>query len=174
MDLPQAGATALQRAGLAPATAALILLISYDRIQRHPIEVSVVCAVGADIFQKIGLNVEYQAADWGTVLQRLAKPEPVEQGGWNAFHTYWSGLDQLNPAVNGSLRANGRAGGRGWPTSPQLEKLRDRWLVATSLGEQQQLADDIQRQVLFDVPYYWRMDGRLDNDRLYVGLNSIS
>jgi peptide/nickel transport system substrate-binding protein len=84
------------------------------------------------------------------------------------------GTRQLNPAVNGSLRANGRAGGRGWPTSPQLEKLRDRWLVATSLGEQQQLADDIQRQALFDVPYYWRMDGRLDNDRLYVGLNSIS
>jgi peptide/nickel transport system substrate-binding protein len=109
--------------------------------------------VGADIFQKIGLNVEYQAADWGTVLQRLAKPEPVEQGGWSAFHTYWSGLDQLNPAVNGSLRANGRAGGRGWPTSPQLEDLRDRWLVATNLAEQQQLAADIQRQALVDVPY---------------------
>jgi peptide/nickel transport system substrate-binding protein len=109
--------------------------------------------VGADVFQKIGLNVEYQAADWGMVLQRLAKPDPVGQGGWSAFHTYWSGLDQLNPAVNGSLRANGRAGGRGWPTSPQLEDLRDKWLAASSLAEQQQLAADIQRQAFVDVPY---------------------
>jgi peptide/nickel transport system substrate-binding protein len=109
--------------------------------------------VGADVFQKIGLNVDYQASDWGTVLQRLAKTEPVEQGGWSAFHTYWSGLDQLNPAVNGSLRGNGRAAGRGWPSSPQLEALRDSWLVTSDPAAQKQIAAEIQRQALVDVPY---------------------
>jgi peptide/nickel transport system substrate-binding protein len=109
--------------------------------------------IGADLFQKIGLNVDYQASDWGTVLQRLAKQDPVEQGGWSAFHTYWSGLDQLNPAVNASLRANGRAAGRGWPTSPRLETLRDQWLAADGLAEQQKIAADIQRQAFVDVPY---------------------
>jgi peptide/nickel transport system substrate-binding protein len=109
--------------------------------------------VGADMLGKIGLNVDYQAADWGSVLQRIAKTEPVEQGGWSVFHTYWSGLDQLNPAVNGSLRGNGRAAGRGWPTSPRLEALRDQWLEATALPEQKRIAAEMQLQALVDVPY---------------------
>ena len=109
--------------------------------------------VGADMFHRIGLNVDYQAMDWGTVLQRLASMEPVEKGGWSAFHTYWSGLDQLNPAVNGSMRGNGRAAGRGWPTSPKLEALRDEWLAAKDLGSQQRIAADMQLQAFVDVPY---------------------
>lgn len=109
--------------------------------------------IGADLFHKVGLAVDYQATDWGTMLQRLAKTDPVEQGGWSVFHTYWSGLDQLNPAVNASLRGNGRAAGRGWPTSPALETLRDRWLASTDPAEQKQRAEDIQRQAFRDVPY---------------------
>jgi peptide/nickel transport system substrate-binding protein len=109
--------------------------------------------VGADLFRQLGFDVDYQATDWGTMLQRLAKTEPMEQGGWSVFHTYWSGLDQLNPAVNSSLRGNGRAAGRGWPTSPQLEALRDTWLVATGVDEQKRIAADIQRQALVDLPY---------------------
>jgi len=87
------------------------------------------------------------------VLQRLPKTDTVAQGGWSAFHTYWSGLDQLHPAVNGSLRGNGRAAGRGWPTSPQLETLRDQWLITTDAGEQKRIAAEIQLQALLDVPY---------------------
>ncbi len=109
--------------------------------------------VGVDLFKKLGLNVEYAAMDWGTLLQRLPKMDPVEQGGWSAFHTFWSGLDQLNPAVNGSLRANGKAAGRGWPTSAKLESLRDDWLAATNPVQQKHIAEDIQRQAWIDLPY---------------------
>jgi peptide/nickel transport system substrate-binding protein len=109
--------------------------------------------VGADMLKKAGLNVDYQAMDWGTTLQRLAKTEPVGQGGWSVFHTYWSGLDMLNPAVNGSLRGNGRAATRGWPTSPKLESLRDQWLLATDLNEQKRIASEMQLQAFVDVPY---------------------
>jgi len=109
--------------------------------------------VGADLFRKIGLNVDYQASDWGTMLQRVAKTDPVDQGGWSAFHTFWSGLDQLNPAVHAYLRGNGRDAARGWPTSPRLEALRDDWLAATSLEAQKAIAVDIQTQAFIDVPY---------------------
>ena len=109
--------------------------------------------VGADMLRKIGLNVDYQASDWGTLVQRVAKMEPVEQGGWSVFHTFWAGLDQLNPAVNSSLRGNGRAAGRGWPTSAKLEALREDWLAAKSLEEQRRIARDMQMQALVDVPY---------------------
>jgi peptide/nickel transport system substrate-binding protein len=109
--------------------------------------------IGADLLSRIGITVDYQALDWGSALQRLAKTEPVEQGGWSVFHTFWSGLDQLNPAVHASLRANGRDAGRGWPSSSALEALRDRWLESADEAEQIALAAEIQRQAFQDLPY---------------------
>jgi peptide/nickel transport system substrate-binding protein len=109
--------------------------------------------VGADMLKRIGLNVDAQYADWGSVLQRLAKTDPVEQGGWSLFHTYWSGLDQFDPAVHVSIRGNGRTASRGWPTSERLEGLRNEWLFATDLTEQKRIAAEIQQQVFIDVPY---------------------
>jgi len=109
--------------------------------------------VGADLLRRLGFNLDYQTSDWGTMAQRLAKQEPVEQGGWSIFHTYWSGLDQLNPGVHQYLRANGREGRTGWPDSPRLEALRDEWLRAESESEQRRLGDAIQRQAFEDIPY---------------------
>ena len=68
--------------------------------------------VGSDVMRKIGLNVDYQAMDWGTVVQRRAKMDPPDKGGWNVFFTGWSGTDMFNPAGDLSLRGNG-AGGDG-------------------------------------------------------------
>jgi peptide/nickel transport system substrate-binding protein len=109
--------------------------------------------IGVDMLQRIGLKVEPVYTDWGSVLQRLAKTDPVEQGGWSLFHTYWSGLDQFDPAVHVYLRGNGMAASRGWPTSPAIEELRDDWLTAASLEDQQRIAAEIQRQVFIDTPY---------------------
>ena len=109
--------------------------------------------IGVDMMQKIGINVEARYTDWGSMLQSLAKMDPVEQGGWSAFHTYWSGLDQFDPAVHVWIRGNGKAAGRGWPDSPRLEALRDEWLTAGDVTEQKRIAEDIQRQVFVDVPY---------------------
>jgi peptide/nickel transport system substrate-binding protein len=109
--------------------------------------------VGADLMRQAGLNVDEQSMDWGTMLQRLAKPGPVEDGGWSVFHTYWAGLDMLNPAVNPVLRGNGQAASRGWPTSAKLESLRGAWLDAASLAEQQRIAAAMQEQAWRDVPY---------------------
>jgi peptide/nickel transport system substrate-binding protein len=109
--------------------------------------------VGVDMMQKVGLNVQARYTDWGSMLQSLAKTEPVEQGGWSAFHTYWSGLDQFDPAVHVWIRGNGRAAARGWPESPRLEALRDAWLSAGDPAEQKRIAADIQLQAFVDVPY---------------------
>jgi len=109
--------------------------------------------VGVDMLGKIGINVEARYTDWGSMLQLLAKTEPVEQGGWSAFHTYWSGLDQFDPAVHVWIRGNGRAAGRGWPDSPRLEAMRDEWLFAGDVMAQKRIAADIQTQAFVDVPY---------------------
>jgi peptide/nickel transport system substrate-binding protein len=109
--------------------------------------------VGVDKLQRAGINVEPRYTDRGSVIQLLAKMEPVEQDGWSALHTGWSGFDQFDPAVHLWIRGNGRQATRGWPESPQLEALRDAWFRADDITDQRRIAVDIQRQVFVDVPY---------------------
>jgi peptide/nickel transport system substrate-binding protein len=109
--------------------------------------------VGADLMQKIGLNVDYQAMDWGTVVKRRAMTEPPDKGGWSVFHTFWSGLDQSNPVGHVFLRGNGKDSMMGWPTSPKIEELRTQWIAASDPAQQKKLAEQLQLQAFTDVPY---------------------
>ena len=109
--------------------------------------------VSADILQRAGFNVDYQVLDWGTVVQRRTKKDPVDQGGWSIFGTFWAGLDLATPANNAFLRATGEAGTFGWPKSEKLEALRQQWLDTPELAAQKALAVDIQKQALVDLPY---------------------
>ena len=109
--------------------------------------------VTADLYKRLGINLDYEMMDWGTLVQRRAKMDPVSVGGWSVFHTNWPGPDQANPAVNVYLRGNGRAAGPGWPTSPRIEALRTQWLRTTGLAQQKKLAEEIQVQAFQDVPY---------------------
>ena len=109
--------------------------------------------VGSDTMKKMGLNVDYQAMDWGTVVQRRAKKDPVDKGGWSVFHTFWSGLDQTNPVGHVFLRGNGEQGMMGWPSSPKIEALRTQWIQAPDLATQKKIAVELQQQALIDLPY---------------------
>jgi peptide/nickel transport system substrate-binding protein len=108
-----------------------------------------------DVFQKIGLNTDYQAMDWGSVVQRRTRKEPIEQGGWSVFNTFWSGLDQFNPVGHVFMRGMGEGAGAapGWPSSPRIEELRQQWLDAADEAARRELAKQMQLQALADVPY---------------------
>lgn len=110
------------------------------------------CQVGADVLSKIGLNVEYVSLDWGSIVQRNLRQQPITDGGWSVFAAMTGGLDWDNPACNAALRGNGTDATAGWPTAPKLEALRNQWLHATDLPTQQALAADMQRQAFTDVP----------------------
>ena len=109
--------------------------------------------VTADMMKQIGLNVDYQATDWGTLLTRRAKKDPVDAGGWSAFCTFGAGTDQATPAANLMLRANGANAWFGWPDDLQIETLRDAWFNAPDLAAQQQIAVALQERALETVPY---------------------
>ncbi|WP_420103565.1 ABC transporter substrate-binding protein [Bosea sp. (in: a-proteobacteria)] len=115
--------------------------------------ISQVAEVGADMLRKLGANVDFVAADWGTVLQRITKRDPVEAGGWSCYVTYWSGLDLASPATSSPLRGNGTKASPGWPTSPEIETLRAQWLEAPDLATQKAIAARIQLQAMQDVPF---------------------
>jgi peptide/nickel transport system substrate-binding protein len=109
--------------------------------------------VTADLLKKLGVNLDFQAMDWATVVQRRTKTESVDKGGWSIFQTSWAGLDQFNPAGHVFLRGNGRDAAPGWPIAPRIEALRDQWLQAPDLATQKQVAERMQEQAFVDVPY---------------------
>ncbi len=108
--------------------------------------------VVADYLKRAGLNVNYASMDWGTLVARRAKKDPVAQGGWNIFCTTWGGLAVANPGSSQILRGNGGDGWFGWATMPKIEALRDQWFDAPDLAAQQQICREIQLQAFRDVP----------------------
>ncbi len=111
--------------------------------------IDAICQVGVDVFKKIGLNVDYVASDWGTLVQRRASREPTDKGGWSAFFTYWAGFDTINPGVNQTVRGNGTGGWFGWASSDRLEAQRSAWFDAPNLAAQQAAAR-MQQQIAFE------------------------
>jgi peptide/nickel transport system substrate-binding protein len=108
--------------------------------------------VGADMLSTSGLNVDYQAVDWGTAVQRRENKAPVDKGGWSGLFSTLSGLDLQVPSGH-AFRANGEKAWFGWVSSPRIEELRASWLDAVDLPTQKQIAADIQRQWWIDVPH---------------------
>lgn len=110
--------------------------------------------VAADMLRRIGINVDYIATDWGSMLQRRNNRGPVESGGWSLFATSWTGTDLLNPATHVGIRGNGAAGYAGWYESARLEGLYNAWFDAPDLAGRQAVCRDIQLACLEEVPYY--------------------
>jgi peptide/nickel transport system substrate-binding protein len=109
--------------------------------------------VVTDLMKKLGLTVELQAMDWGSLVTRRASMEPIDKGGWNIFATGWVGADLLDPAVNPTLRTNGKKGHFGWPSDDKIEALRNEWLKAATLDQRKKLAAAIQERAFEVVPY---------------------
>jgi peptide/nickel transport system substrate-binding protein len=106
-----------------------------------------------DVFIRLGLNVDYQVMDWGTLVARRAKQDPPAQGGWNVFHTTWGGLQTSNPGSSYPLRGNGRQGWFGWPTDAGLEELRDQWFDAADVTAQKRICEQMQLRAFETIPF---------------------
>ncbi len=105
-----------------------------------------------DTLRRLGLNVELQETDWGTVVQRRASKKPVDQGGWSIFHTWWTGEGILNPAVSSIIRGQGQKGWFGWYENPQMEELASAWLQAPTPAERTRIASEMQAIAFRDAP----------------------
>ena len=109
--------------------------------------------VTRDILVKLGFNVDYQSMDWGTLVQRRASKNPVEQGGWSVFCTNWEGLNLDDPAGHYPLLGNGAAAWFGWPDNPGIEALRTQWYDAPDPSVRKKATDALQAEVFKLAPY---------------------
>ena len=109
--------------------------------------------VGADMLQQVGMNVDLQVTDWGSVVQRRSSRKPPAEGGWSVFFTSFTGIDQYTPASHLGLRGNGANAWFGWPTEPKLEELRNAWFAAPDLAAQKAACAAIQAEAFENPPY---------------------
>jgi peptide/nickel transport system substrate-binding protein len=111
--------------------------------------------MAAEAMKSIGINVEIQVNDWGTVLtrqQNKAKPGPGS-GGWNVVVTYFAGVTNFHPLTN--LTTNLTCDGSnwaGWPCDQEAERLRDALVRATDPAAQRGALEAFHKRLWEVVP----------------------
>lgn len=118
----------------------------------QPTDIAVLNAftlVTADKLRAAGFNVKLEAMDWATLTSRRALRDPVGQGGWNIFHTWWIGADVIDPTAI-AFSGNPDAGWFGWAEDEKLEAARAAFAKATTLEAKQEQAA-IAQQRLWDI-----------------------
>ena len=109
--------------------------------------------VAADVFQKIGMKVDYRALDWGTVGARRTSKAPPDQGGWNVFFSWTPGAGAINPAGYSMIDASGDTAWFGWPKSEEIQLRIAAWYDAADETAQKQAMDEINKASMDFVTY---------------------
>jgi peptide/nickel transport system substrate-binding protein len=110
--------------------------------------------VTADLFKRIGINVDLQLSDWGTVSARRAKKGPPAQGGWNVFHTSANGAQLASPLTSPSTITT--CDGKnfvGWPSDQKEEDMRIRYIRESDPVRQRALLEQMHAELWESLPY---------------------
>ena len=91
----------------------------------------------ARAFKDVGLNIDYQAVDWGTVVSRR---QQVKSGTWHAFLSTNPG-QYSTPGTHYFLPGN-------YHQDSAMVALRNSWYDTPDLAAERQVADQIQRRFL--------------------------
>ena len=103
--------------------------------------------VAQAMMTEIGLNVVFQAMDFGTLLSRVNKGGQAGSNSWNCFCAAWPGPAVLDPGSH--LPLFGPVPVR----DPRMLALRDAWLDTPDLASQKTIADQMQLRAFEDPPF---------------------
>ncbi|MEL6120969.1 MAG: ABC transporter substrate-binding protein, partial [Pseudomonadota bacterium] len=115
----------------------------------QPTDIPVLSAfslVSAEKLRNAGFNVNLEAMDWATLTSRRALRDPVGEGGWNIFHTWWIGADVIDPMAI-AFSGDPDAGWFGWAEDAELEKARSAFAVASTPEEKAEHATKVQERL---------------------------
>ncbi len=111
--------------------------------------------VTKSLLEQAGFKVDMQSMDWQTLVTRRTKKDPPNAGGWNVFHTFSVAADILNPISDSYMVAQGDKSWFGWPTDPEMEKLRDAYAKETDPAKAKALAGAVQARAIETAQYGW-------------------
>jgi peptide/nickel transport system substrate-binding protein len=122
----------------------------------HPTDIlfmNIATLVLAEQLKAVGVTVDLQAMDFGTLASRRSNRAAPGQGGWHLGLTYWPGASIVDPVGHLPLQANCERAWPGWPCDSELQALIERFPYVTDPTEQKTLADAISRRAFEVVPY---------------------
>ena len=108
--------------------------------------------VAVDALRKVGMNIDEQMTDWGTVVQRRTSREPLDKGGWSLFPAGAPAPEFTSPLLSNPMRSNGPKAWFGWPDDPRIENALAAWIDAGSDAERRKLEADYQLAAFDSVP----------------------
>ncbi|MGA0572901.1 ABC transporter substrate-binding protein [Variovorax sp. VNK109] len=109
--------------------------------------------VAEQMMRDMGMKVDAQSMDWGTLTARRTSKNPPGQGGWSLFISAPTGADMMDPLGHLGLRSNCDKAWFGWPCDEELEKLRDQFATAADTGKRADIARAVQVRALQTLPY---------------------
>ena len=109
--------------------------------------------VTADMLQRLGMNVDYQVMDWGTMTARRASMKPPAEGGWHIFHTWAAGVGSSSPATYPHIYCTGKAAWFGWPTDDQVQADIAAWYEADGPAAEQAAAAKLNASLVAEAPF---------------------
>lgn len=109
--------------------------------------------VTASQLRKIGVKVELQPVDYNAMLTRRVKRDPIDQGGWNLYHSGNFGIDVSSPLTNIYLNSSCDTAAPGWPCDSEIESLKDQFVEAATEADRKAIAEKLQLRSLETVPY---------------------
>ncbi len=109
--------------------------------------------VVADALGRVGINLDDQVMDWGTVLQRRASKAPLDKGGWSLFVSVTPVPEYRDPLLGSLLRGNGKDAWIGWPDVPRIEAAYGTWLDTADEAEKTKLEREISLAAYESVPF---------------------
>jgi peptide/nickel transport system substrate-binding protein len=125
----------------------LVLMHPTDQLIYHALT-----TVAADTLRQIGVKLDEQMTDWGTIVQRRTSKAPLDKGGWSMFPAGAPGPEFVDPLLANTLRSNGDKAWFGWPNDPVLEAAYAAWIDAPDDAERHRQEIAFQAAAFQSVP----------------------
>ena len=107
------------------------------------------------LLEQAGFKVDMQSMDFQTLATRRTRKDPPDKGGWNILHTFAVAADIMNPISTAFMGAQGDKSLWGWPTDPEMERLRDAYARETDPAQAKALAGAVQARAIETAQYGW-------------------
>jgi peptide/nickel transport system substrate-binding protein len=101
--------------------------------------------VAREMLTGLGLNVDFQAMDLGTMFARWRSRDRTESTNWSCFPLSWQGVGTATPAAHVPLL--------GQVPDPEMVALIEAWFQAPDLPLQRAAAEAIQRRYYANPPF---------------------
>ncbi len=109
-----------------------------------------------DAMKKIGINVDQQVNDWGTLSTRRGRKDPPGPGslGWNIFTTWSSAVLMQSPVTNFAMATSCDGNNWfGWPCDEEIERLRKVYVAASRPEDRKSAIEALQKRYYETLPF---------------------